>query len=655
MGKKAILSICIFICVFTANLNPVFSLRNDDAYSYPLKNPKIVNNFVKPETKYSSGHRGIDFFALKSTPVYAIADGQVIFAGRVAGALHVTVLHVGEIKSTYTFLLTKSVNVGENISKGQLVGTASGTNATGDTNVFMLTMRLKNEYVDPLLYLNERKVVKEIYLEKISDDSFIEEVISESKYLKDYFGLKAKFKNVNDIEKLIHNAVNAVKNIHNSLSQEEAYKQIVRALKETKKYVDLYIAGYKKAMKYGIDSAKYYLESTKDILILLQKYQIDIAVAINDWIKSTYNTSTKVLKQYVDVDLLMLLRELALPISCLSNACSVPVKMKCDPKSNFKIRGSNKYRGSGNSVMFVSGINAKGKSFVAPDNDGSGKKSSAPVNFPWKKLGYEKQEVNYYSYSSYNEEYKPSETFQDLYVSAAKMDEQIKIFKQKTPDKKLDLITHSQGGAITALWLAKYYDTKSDLYPELGKIIMYAPPLSGTALSTAGSLIDSTQTGKNIHELLSRAIAEIPSPDATSIRQLKENGEIAAELSDADIFEKVNVQVIRASSDLIVSSASDPINGVDETIVDTDKKGWLGNLDAINAHSDITTDEKTTVIAQHILEGTRAPCVPISESLSSVFKSSRNHALEVFIGRVSADTFDSELGENTRQYLDSFN
>src|SRR5438128_2186648 len=61
-------------------------------YQPPVAAP-VVDGFRAPATPFGPGNRGIDYATAPGTPIGAIADGVVVFAGPVAGSLHVTVLH----------------------------------------------------------------------------------------------------------------------------------------------------------------------------------------------------------------------------------------------------------------------------------------------------------------------------------------------------------------------------------------------------------------------------------------------------------------------------------------------------------------------------------------------------------------------------------
>ena len=59
-------------------------------------------------------------------PVRAAADGEVTFAGQVAGALHVTVLHADGLRTTASFLASIDVVVGQRVHRGDRIGTTAG-------------------------------------------------------------------------------------------------------------------------------------------------------------------------------------------------------------------------------------------------------------------------------------------------------------------------------------------------------------------------------------------------------------------------------------------------------------------------------------------------------------------------------------------------
>jgi murein DD-endopeptidase MepM/ murein hydrolase activator NlpD len=109
-------------------------------YRPPLDAP-VVDPFRPPAQPWLAGNRGLEYQTVPGTPVGAIGPGLVVFAGPVAGQLHVTVLHPDGIRSSYAFLASVSVAVGDRVRTGDVVGT------TGSS--FHLGARVGATYIDP--------------------------------------------------------------------------------------------------------------------------------------------------------------------------------------------------------------------------------------------------------------------------------------------------------------------------------------------------------------------------------------------------------------------------------------------------------------------------------------------------------------------------
>lgn len=116
--------------------------RAGDAPSYvpPVDGP-IVDHFRPPPEPWAAGNRGIDYAPAPGTPVRAAADGVVTFAGQVGGTLHVVVRHADGVRTSYSFLQSIAVAVGDHVSQGQIVGTAGADLHFG--------ARVGDRYIDP--------------------------------------------------------------------------------------------------------------------------------------------------------------------------------------------------------------------------------------------------------------------------------------------------------------------------------------------------------------------------------------------------------------------------------------------------------------------------------------------------------------------------
>lgn len=91
---------------------------------------------------FSSTHYGIDFGSAKfgsAAPVYAAADGEVVYGGDPetvgwgAGSHYVAIKHNGDIYTTYSHMRSHSVHKGDKVKKGQQIGvTGAEGNASGE-------------------------------------------------------------------------------------------------------------------------------------------------------------------------------------------------------------------------------------------------------------------------------------------------------------------------------------------------------------------------------------------------------------------------------------------------------------------------------------------------------------------------------------------
>ncbi|MBW3547313.1 MAG: peptidoglycan DD-metalloendopeptidase family protein [Actinobacteria bacterium] len=113
-------------------------------YVAPVEAP-VVDGFRAPVTPYSAGNRGLDYATTPGQEVRAAADGEVTFAGRVGTDTHVVVLHRDGIRTSYSFLASAGVRRGEEVGRGQVVGTAGP--------VLHFGARAGDRYLDPSLLL----------------------------------------------------------------------------------------------------------------------------------------------------------------------------------------------------------------------------------------------------------------------------------------------------------------------------------------------------------------------------------------------------------------------------------------------------------------------------------------------------------------------
>jgi murein DD-endopeptidase MepM/ murein hydrolase activator NlpD len=119
--------------------------------------PAVINSTfgyrIHPIFGDSRLHSGVDFNASTGTPVYAAADGTVIYAGWQSGYGNTVVIdHGGAIATLYAHNSAIAVTEGAKVKKGQQISSAGATgNVTGPHVHF--EVRVNGTPVDPLGYL----------------------------------------------------------------------------------------------------------------------------------------------------------------------------------------------------------------------------------------------------------------------------------------------------------------------------------------------------------------------------------------------------------------------------------------------------------------------------------------------------------------------
>jgi murein DD-endopeptidase MepM/ murein hydrolase activator NlpD len=122
---RALLVLCCAIVGSTTLVVPAAAAPHPPTYRPPVE-ASVSDPFRPPATPYGPGNRGLEYDTPAGTPVRVAADGQVTFAGRVAAALHVTVLHRDGVRTTYSFLARIEVIAGQQVHQGDIVGFTAG-------------------------------------------------------------------------------------------------------------------------------------------------------------------------------------------------------------------------------------------------------------------------------------------------------------------------------------------------------------------------------------------------------------------------------------------------------------------------------------------------------------------------------------------------
>lgn len=83
---------------------------------------------IHPVTGNRSFHNGIDIAAPFNTPVHAVLDGEVVMASPNGTAGNeIKIKHANGGETRYLHMNTRSVNVGDKVRAGQIIGTIGAT------------------------------------------------------------------------------------------------------------------------------------------------------------------------------------------------------------------------------------------------------------------------------------------------------------------------------------------------------------------------------------------------------------------------------------------------------------------------------------------------------------------------------------------------
>jgi hypothetical protein len=123
------------------------------AWPPPVDGPVSRGFDVGPDPFEAGRHRGVDLTAPPGAPVRAPCGGPVVVAGRVGTSGRLVTLLCGPWRVTHMPLAAIAVRRGEDVSRGDLLGTASVSRAHAGLHLGVRRDGVRFGYVDPLRFL----------------------------------------------------------------------------------------------------------------------------------------------------------------------------------------------------------------------------------------------------------------------------------------------------------------------------------------------------------------------------------------------------------------------------------------------------------------------------------------------------------------------
>jgi len=526
----------------------------------------VVRPFRAPVRQFGSGHRGVDLAAAPGTAVRAANDGVVVFAGSVAGSLHVVVAHDGGIRTSSSFLSRVDVRVGQRVARGAVIGVAGGSGDGHGAGVLHLGVRVGDRYVDPMLLFGPVDLTEIVRLVPVSADGLADTTTTAAErraiaeeFLADWddegcAGALGEigFLGIGDV---VNGACGALVG-----AAEAGLDAMVWAGGE--------IADAAKKLAPVIWQVVQRIASVGGTILEAVEFVTGLRHAAAQLVAAAFEVIV------------------AYGLSALE-------RLQACPQPAPKPHGA----GSGNLAMVVAGLGSSRRRRA----DGSLAPSAA---IDREVLGYRKGEVAYFSYDPDKPTYRGPDTFGDLHAQARSLGEQLRALEAEHPGRSVDLIGHSQGGVVISLFLAEHYRGHEADYPPIANVVTFASPLQGTPTASVASAVDDTIGGRLAFLAIKRVRKDLPL-GSKAIDQLDPRSSTIDVISDAS-FEAPRFLSVMASQDLVVPSTQGDVSGGKKVVVNVGSLPW-----PFDDHTGIMRDDDAKSAAQaHLAGGAPVSCGP---------------------------------------------
>lgn len=125
-------------------------------FGAPVDSPHFTSKFGNrrdPINGRHGFHSGVDMSDRRGTPIYASAEGEVVFAGRQRGyGRIVKVRHAFGFETVYAHMNKIRVKVGQRVSRGARIGDMGNTGRSTGTHLHY-EVRVNGEPVDPMKFI----------------------------------------------------------------------------------------------------------------------------------------------------------------------------------------------------------------------------------------------------------------------------------------------------------------------------------------------------------------------------------------------------------------------------------------------------------------------------------------------------------------------
>lgn len=535
----------------------------------------VVRPFEAPAGPYGAGHRGADLSAPPGTPVRAAGDGTVVFVGRIAGSLHVTVLHGGGLRTSYSFLSEVSVREGTAVSRGDPLGAAGGTDPDSghDGSVLHFGLRVGDRYVDPMSLFAPVDLAAVVHLAPAGDtgDGSWSPAV-ERRALAGSLAVPAGATRTSSV---------SARSEHDCGDSVPLPSVLVDAVCDVGSWVGDHAGA---ALDAGIDWLGAVTGLADDALSTLRGSAIDALRTMRDAASATADSLARTPAGQLALDLVEMGRRFTGGVTA---ECSTDA-----PDAD----GTG---GTAHRVMVVAGINSSG---AAGDR-------GPTTDLDVAALGYRQAEgeVRWFSYAADGGAYTKVDTYGPIKVAAHRLLRQLHAMQQDEPGREVDLLAHSQGGVVVDWFLTHLYDPADLDLPPLGNVVTLSSPHRGAPVATTATRLDRSLVGGRVLEA-AEAVADLPPADSAAVRDLAEGSPLMDHLWDHGVPDHLDFTTIGAPEDAVVPANRISVPGATETVQP---------VNSLNEHSAIVRDPNALRAVRAALEHRPPPCVDIATALRS--------------------------------------
>lgn len=157
--RTSLLQLTSFLALAVSWQLPPPSLGAENDLNSPLVGSRVIREYRQSETPYTAGHRGIDYEAALGQAVFAPAEGQVHFVGKVVNRQLISLDHGQQIFTAFEPVCSQ-LTEGDSVDSGQLIGEVCEGEASYDphcehSTCLHFSVRKNGEYLSPLWFTGE--------------------------------------------------------------------------------------------------------------------------------------------------------------------------------------------------------------------------------------------------------------------------------------------------------------------------------------------------------------------------------------------------------------------------------------------------------------------------------------------------------------------